>query len=167
MDLPETEQKRIAIQAGILDIESVLDEAIDREENWIDPDSGHYYEESELSDYGYTHESEINCQDNFELVLEALGDLNLADSDDQERLIEKVLKKQDAISEKVRENLGKEYVQYDATDTGYMLTKYDSNVATKWKKGANTLPLPTVGKRVTAVIKDVPFKVIERTCNID
>lgn len=99
MDLPETERKRIAIQAGILDIESVLDEAIDREENWIDPDSGHYYEESELSDYGYTHDSEINCQDNFELVLEALGDLNLADSDDQERIIEKVLKKQDAISE--------------------------------------------------------------------
>ena len=67
--------------------------------------------------------------------------------------------------EKVKKNLDKEYVQYDATDTGYMLTKYDSNVATKWKKGANTLPLPTVGKRVTAVIKDVPFKVIERNCN--
>ena len=66
--------------------------------------------------------------------------------------------------EKVKKNLGKEYVQYDATDTGYMLTKYDSNVTTEWKKGANTLPLPTVGKRVTAVIKDVPFKVIERNC---
>ena len=33
------------------------------------------------------------------MVLEALGDLSLADSDDQERLIEKVLKKQDAITE--------------------------------------------------------------------
>ena len=55
--------------------------------------------------------------------------------------------------------------KYYATDTGYMLTKYDSNVATKWKKGANTLPLPTVKERVTAVIKDVPFKVIERNCN--
>ena len=99
LELPEVEQKRIAIQAGILDIESVLDEAIDREENWIDPDSGHYYEESELGSYGYTHQSEINCQDNFELVLEALDDLHRADSDDQERLILKVLQKQDAISE--------------------------------------------------------------------
>ena len=34
--------------------------------------------------------------------------------------------------DKVRKNLDKEYVQYDATDTGYMLTQYDSNVATKW-----------------------------------
>lgn len=99
LELPEVEQKRIAIQAGILNIESVLDEAIDREENWIDPDSGHYYEESELSDYGYTHESEINCQDNFDLVLGALDDLNLISNEDQERIIETVLKKQDAISE--------------------------------------------------------------------
>lgn len=32
MDLPESERKRIATQAGILNIESILDEAIDREE---------------------------------------------------------------------------------------------------------------------------------------
>lgn len=69
--------------------------------------------------------------------------------------------------ENVRKNLDKEYVQYDATDTGYMLTQYDSNVTTEWKKGANTLPLSTVEERVTAVIKDVPFKVIERNCNCD
>ena len=61
--------------------------------------------------------------------------------------------------EKVRENLGKEYVQYDATDTGYMLTQYDSNVTTEWKKGAGVLPLNQVEERVTAVIKDIPFKV--------
>lgn len=60
--------------------------------------------------------------------------------------------------EKVRENLGKEYVQYDATDTGYMLTQYDSNVTTEWKKGAGVLPLNQVEERVTAVIKDIPFK---------
>lgn len=59
----------------------------------------------------------------------------------------------------VRENLGKEYVQYDATDTGYMLTQYDSNVTTEWKKGAGVLPLNQVEERVTAVIKDIPFKV--------
>lgn len=61
--------------------------------------------------------------------------------------------------EKVMENLGKEYVQYDDTDTGYMLTQYDSNVATEWKKGADVLPLNQVEERVTAVIKDIPFKV--------
>lgn len=65
----------------------------------------------------------------------------------------------------VKEKLVDEYVKYDATDTGYMLTQYDSNVTTEWKKGANTLPLSTVEERVTAVIKDVPFKVIERNCN--
>ena len=61
--------------------------------------------------------------------------------------------------EKVRNNLDKEYVQYDATDTGYMLTQYDSNVTTEWKKGAGVLPLNQVEERVTAVIKDIPFKV--------
>lgn len=61
--------------------------------------------------------------------------------------------------EKVRSNLGKEYVQYDDTDTGYMLTQYDSNVTTEWKKGADVLPLNQVEERVTAVIKDIPFKV--------
>lgn len=65
--------------------------------------------------------------------------------------------------EKVRENLGKEYVQYDATDTGYMLTQYDSNVTTEWKKGAGVLPLNQVEERVTAVIKDIPFKVKANT----
>ena len=65
----------------------------------------------------------------------------------------------------VKEKLVDEYVKYDDTDVGYMLTQFDSNVTTKWKKGANTLPLPTVEERVTAVIKDVPFKVIERNCN--
>ena len=59
----------------------------------------------------------------------------------------------------VRKNLDKEYVQYDATDTGYMLTQYDSNVTTEWKKGAGVLPLNQVEERVTAVIKDIPFKV--------
>ena len=61
--------------------------------------------------------------------------------------------------EKVIKNLDKEYVQYDATDTGYMLTQYDSNVTTEWKKGAGVLPLNQVKERVTAVIKDIPFKV--------
>lgn len=61
--------------------------------------------------------------------------------------------------EKVRKNLDKEYVQYDDTDTGYMLTQYDSNVTTKWKKGAGVLPLNRVQERITAVIKDIPFKV--------
>lgn len=65
--------------------------------------------------------------------------------------------------EKVRENLDKEYVQYDATDTGYMLTQYDSNVTTEWKKGAGVLPLNQVEERVTAVIKDIPFKVKANT----
>lgn len=64
---------------------------------------------------------------------------------------------------KVRENLDKEYVQYDATDTGYMLTQYDSNVTTEWKKGAGVLPLNQVEERVTAVIKDIPFKVKANT----
>ena len=59
----------------------------------------------------------------------------------------------------VRKNLDKEYVQYDATDTGYMLTQYDSNVTTEWKKGAGVLPLNQVAERVTAVVKDIPFKV--------
>ena len=67
----------------------------------------------------------------------------------------------------VKEKLVDEYVKYDDTDTGYMLTQYDSNVTTEWKKGANILPLSTVEERVTAVIKDVPFKVIERNCNCD
>lgn len=65
--------------------------------------------------------------------------------------------------DKVIENLGKEYVQYDDTDTGYMLTQYDSNVATEWKKGAGVLPLSKVEERVTAVIKDIPFKVKANT----
>lgn len=64
---------------------------------------------------------------------------------------------------KVIENLGKEYVQYDDTDTGYMLTQYDSNVTTEWKKGAGVLPLNQVEERVTAVIKDIPFKVKANT----
>lgn len=65
--------------------------------------------------------------------------------------------------ETVMENLDKEYVQYDATDTGYMLTQYDSNVTTEWKKGAGVLPLNQVEERVTAVIKDIPFKVKANT----
>ena len=44
----------------------------------------------------------------------------------------------------VKKKLVDEYVKYDDTDTGYMLTQYDSNVTTEWKKGANTLPLSTV-----------------------
>ena len=99
MELPETEQKRIAIQAGILDIETVLDEAIDREENWIDPECNDMIEMSDIENYDYIHRNEINCSDHFELVLEALDDLHRADSEDQERLIEAVLKKQDAITE--------------------------------------------------------------------
>lgn len=67
----------------------------------------------------------------------------------------------------VKEKLVNEYVKYDDTDTGYMLTQFDSNVTTEWKKGANTLPLSTVKERVTAVIKDVPFKVTDRNCNCD
>lgn len=67
----------------------------------------------------------------------------------------------------VKEKLVNEYVKYDDTDTGYMLTQFDSNVTTEWKKGANTLPLSTVEERVTAVIKDVPFKVTDRNCNCD
>lgn len=67
----------------------------------------------------------------------------------------------------VKEKLVDEYVKYDDTDTGYMLTQFDSNVTTEWKKGANTLPLSTVKERVTAVIKDVTFKVTDRNCNCD
>lgn len=67
----------------------------------------------------------------------------------------------------VKEKLVDEYVKYDDTDTGYMLTQFDSTVTTEWKKGANTLPLSTVEERVTAVIKDVPFKVTDRNCNCD
>lgn len=67
----------------------------------------------------------------------------------------------------VKEKLVNEYVKYDDTDTGYMLTQFDSNVTTEWKKGANTLPLSTVEERVTVVIKDVPFKVTDRNCKCD
>ena len=80
------------------------------------------------------------------------------------RVHQMVLKdKQDTVKEKLVDK----YVKYDDTDTGYMITQFDSNVTTEWKKGANTLPLSTVEERVTAVIKDVPFKVTERNCNCD
>ena len=51
-----------------------------------------------------------------------------------------------------------EYVKYDTTDTGFKFSKYDSNVATQWKKGADVLPLGQVQVQAQEVIKDIPFK---------
>ena len=66
-----------------------------------------------------------------------------------------------------KEKLSTEYVHYDPDDNGYMLTQYDSNVATEWKKGADVLPLNQVVERPTAVIKDIPFEVKKTGCCCD
>lgn len=65
----------------------------------------------------------------------------------------------------VQENLKEKYVHYDPNDNGYLLTQYDSNVATEWKKGADVLPLNETVERPVTVIKDVPFKPNIVTCS--
>lgn len=80
------------------DAERLLDECKTVVENDLHDGAG-YYEESELGYNGYVHEDEINCSDNFELVLDAVRDLHRADSDDQEKLILAVLKTQDVVTE--------------------------------------------------------------------
>lgn len=65
----------------------------------------------------------------------------------------------------VQENLKEKYVHYDPNDNGYLLTQYDSNVATEWKKGASVLPLNETVERPVMVIKDVPFKPKIVTCS--
>lgn len=101
--LPRETLEGVAVRAGCLmsDLEA-LESVIDECKTVVEDDLHHsegYYAEHELRSHGYIHESEINCKDNFELVLDAVRDLHRADSDDQEKLILAVLKAQDAITE--------------------------------------------------------------------
>ena len=116
-DLPEFVKQGIALNAACLttdldELESLVRQAIDVVNDQLHDGEG-YYQESELSTYGYIHESDINCSDNFEPVLDALKNLHRADSDDQERLILEVLKRQDTIT--------------DATHLSAILHKTDLN----------------------------------------
>ena len=102
--LPDFVKRTMAVNAGCL--ETDLDELEDLvtqarecvEDDLVDTDDGEYYHRDELRDDGYIHESEINCKDNFEIVLDALGNLNRATSDEQIELVMKVLKTQDTIT---------------------------------------------------------------------
>lgn len=65
----------------------------------------------------------------------------------------------------VEKKLKEKYVHYAPNDNGYLLTQYDSNVTTEWKKGASVLPLNQTVERPVMVIKDVPFKSNLVTCS--
>lgn len=75
--LPDEIKGRMALNVGCLvndldELEGLVEQARDCVEDDLHDGIG-YYEESELSDYGYVHKSEINCRD------------NRASSDDQDR----------------------------------------------------------------------------------
>lgn len=115
--LPDFAKRNMAVQAGCLEsdldeLEGLIEQACDVVREMHDGDGFVAY--SDLADEGYYHESEINCKDNFKLVLEAIRNLHRADSDDQEKLILEVLKKQDVISE--------------ATELSALLHKTDLNI---------------------------------------
>jgi len=101
--LPEFVKRSMALNAGLLDTDLDDLEGLVEQCKTVIKDELHdgdgFVAYSDLSDEGYYHESEINCKDNFELVLDAIRNLHRADSDDQEKLILEVLKKQDVISE--------------------------------------------------------------------
>ena len=94
--LPDEIKDRMALNAGCLvtdldELEGLVEQAKDCvNDNLHDGDD--WYSESELADYGYIHESEINCKDNFKVVLEAVKDLHRADPEDQEKLIMEVFR---------------------------------------------------------------------------
>ena len=116
--LPEFVKRSMALNAGLLEtdldeLEGLVEQAKEHVEDDLHGGDG-YYEASELHSYGYIHESEINCKDNFELILDAIRNLHRASSDDQEKLILEVLKKQDVISE--------------ATELSALLHKTDLNI---------------------------------------
>ena len=82
--MPDEIKDRIALNVGCL----VTD--LDELEGLIE--QGREHVESELAYYGYVHKSEINCKDNFKVVLEAVKDLHRADPEDQEKLIMEVFR---------------------------------------------------------------------------
>ena len=116
--LPEFVKRSLALNAGLLendldDLEGLIEQCKTVIEDDLHDGDG-FVAYSDLVDEGYHHESEINCKDNFELILDAIRNLHCADSDDQEKLILEVLKKQDVISE--------------ATELSALLHKTDLNI---------------------------------------
>ena len=101
--LDETVKQGIAVQAGCLvtdldDLEGLIEQCKTVVEDELHDGDG-FVAYSDLSDEGYIHESEINCRDNIDLIIDAVRDLHRASSKDQEKLILEVLKSQDVISE--------------------------------------------------------------------
>ena len=101
--LPEDVKGKIAVNAGCLvtdldELEGLVEQAKTVVEDDLH-DGDDWYSESELADYGYIHESEINCNDNMALITDAVRDLYRANADDQEKLILEVLRCQDTVTE--------------------------------------------------------------------
>ena len=82
--LPDEIKDRIALNVGCLvtdlgELEGLVEQGREHVESMVDGD-------------GYVHKSEINCKDNFKVVLEAVKDLHRADPEDQEKLIMEVFR---------------------------------------------------------------------------
>ena len=82
--LPDFVKRGMALNVGCLvtdldELEGLVEQGREHVESMVDGD-------------GYVHKSEINCKDNFKVVLEAVKDLHRADPEDQEKLIMEVFR---------------------------------------------------------------------------